>query len=98
MQLKGLAFKLLVVMIGVFFSFIDVYAANGDLIVNGSIGVGTSIPLEKFHLSGNAFISGDTFFYSLGGSQRGSIHYGPYGKIGQPYNYNWNPADGYPGL
>ncbi len=98
MQFKGLAIKLLVVMMGVFFSFTDVYAANGDLIVNGSIGVGTSIPLENFHLSGNAFISGDTFFYNKDGAQRGSIHYGLYGKIGQPYSYNWNPEEGRTGL
>ena len=98
MLLKNLALRLVVVILGVFFSFTNVYAANGDLIVNGSIGVGTSIPSENFHLSGNAFISGDTFLYSKDGSQRGSIHYGLYGKIGQPSFYNWNTASGYPGL
>jgi len=34
----------------------NLHAADGDLIVNGNIGVGTITPSEKFHLSGNAFI------------------------------------------
>lgn len=65
---------------------------------SGNVGIGTSNPQDKLHVEGNTIISGDTFFYSKDGSQRGSVHYGPYGKIGQPNYYNWSPDNGNPGL
>lgn len=79
----------------------SLFAADGDLIVNGNIGVGmgTSTPTEKVHVNGNAFITGDTYIYGKPGNyQFGSIHYGYFGKIGQPAAYSWNPDNGRAGL
>ena len=36
-----------------------VYAANGDLIVNGNLGVGTSTPAEKAQINGNMIVDGN---------------------------------------
>ena len=41
---------LLVLMLGVLFIGVNLYAADGDLIVNGKIGIGTSNPAAKFEV------------------------------------------------
>ena len=37
----------------------SLHAANGDLIVDGNLGVGTPTPAEKAEISGNAVVSGN---------------------------------------
>ena len=48
----------------------SVYAANGDLIVNGKVGIGTTTPLTSLHVNGDITLGDAT-----GGNLRG-IHLG----------------------
>lgn len=51
--------KKIVLLMAMFFLFgVNAYAANGDLIVNGSLGVGTSTPAEKAEINGNMVVNG----------------------------------------
>lgn len=84
--------KIIVSLAALLFVGTCAYAGNGDLVVNGSLGVGTP-PTEKLHVSGNAFISGDAFFFNKSGLELGTIHYGSSGKIGQPFYTNWSPDE-----
>ncbi len=50
--------KVLVLVIGLLLVGINGFAADGDLIVNGNVGVGTTTPSEKLEVNGNVKASG----------------------------------------
>lgn len=57
MKLRGWIKNLI---IGIFFiSTGNLYAANGDLIVNGNLGVGTATPAGKAEVNGNMIVDGN---------------------------------------
>lgn len=45
--------KLMVFMVGLMLMGANLYAADGDLIVNGNVGVGTTTPTQKLDVNGN---------------------------------------------
>lgn len=51
--------RIIVLITGIMIAATDLYAANGDLIVNGNLGVGTEFPNEKVEVTGNILLSGD---------------------------------------
>ncbi len=63
---------------------IDMYSA-----VAGNVGIGTTTPGQKLHVSGTALISGDTYINTVT-EGRGSIHYGNRGLIGSATTFNPN--------
>lgn len=51
---------LMIVVVAAIFLFTGIlYAANGDLIVNGNLGVGTSTPTGKAEINGNMIVDGN---------------------------------------
>ena len=61
---------------------------------NKRLGIGTSAPTEKLHVSGgNELVSGDVYVNS---GSNGSIHYGVNGRLGQ--TTAWSPNSGLAGL
>ncbi len=50
--------RVLVLAVGFLFIGINGFAADGDLIVNGNVGVGTTTPTEKLEVNGNVKATG----------------------------------------
>jgi hypothetical protein len=51
----------------------NVFAADGDLIVNGSVGVGTTTPAQKVDVSGQIHATGDICTDAAGGKCLGTV-------------------------
>lgn len=51
--------SLIVLIAGIMITATNLYAANGDLIINGNLGVGTATPTAKVDVNGNIQLSGD---------------------------------------
>ena len=62
-----------VIMLGIMLWGFNIYAANGDLIVNGKIGVGTSAPKTKLDVNGDVKVGSTTT--TCNSTTEGSIHY-----------------------
>ena len=56
--------KILVLVAGLLLFGLSVYAADGDLIVNGNLGVGTSTPQAKLHVAGSIKADAGTVLYT----------------------------------
>ena len=48
--------KVLTLLAGILLAAANLYAGNGDLIVNGSLGVGTTTPSTKLHIAGSGSV------------------------------------------
>lgn len=55
--------KVLILMVGLLLIGGNLYAANGDLIVNGNLGVGTTTPQAKLHVAGSIKADTGTLVY-----------------------------------
>lgn len=60
MQCRRTILSTMVLLISVFCIQVHTYAANGDLIVNGNLSVGTNTPTAKAEIKGNMIVDGNT--------------------------------------
>lgn len=44
--------KIIVIVLGILLTALNLYAADGDLVVNGKVGIGKPSPIEKLHVAG----------------------------------------------
>jgi hypothetical protein len=63
--------RILILVVGLLLLGANVYAASGDLIVNGNLGVGTSTPSQKAEINGNLKVDGSL---CVGSSCTSTLH------------------------
>lgn len=61
--------KIFILMAGFLLMSANLYAGNGDLIVNGNVGIGTTAPLSKLHAAGTLTVGGGATAYTVGNVQ-----------------------------
>jgi hypothetical protein len=81
---------LLVLMLGVLFIGVNLYAADGDLIVNGKVGIGTTSPQAKLQVEGSGFFRGDTGALSSSAGKGVRVFYATNYDAGEIFAYDYS--------